>query len=97
MDRIPPAPPEVIDMTPDGAFRVPPRRAGVPLSFKLMVGAGIIAVLAGAASIAALALWVVSLLLPVLVIAAGVAWVSFKYRQWKRTGSLGSERNLSRR
>ena len=87
MDRIPPT----LDMTPDGAFRTPPRVGGgarAPLSFKLLFGAVIVAVLAGAAAMAALALWVVSLLLPVAIIAVGVAWATFKYRQWRR-GSKG--------
>ncbi len=81
MNRIPPT----LDMTPDGAFRTPPRVGGrAPLSFKLLLGAVVVAVLAGAAAVAALALWVVSLLLPVMIIAAGVAWATFKYRQWRR-------------
>ena len=100
MNRIDPArTPPVIDMTPDGRFREPlrPRAApGVPASMKLLIGAVLVAVLAGTAAVAALALWVVSMLLPVLLIAAGVAWATFKYRQW-RGGSLGSQRNLFRR
>lgn len=86
MDRIPPT----LDMTPDGTFRTPPRVGGgarAPLSFKLLFGAVIVAVLAGAAALAALALWVVSLLLPVIIIALGVAWGTYKYRQWRR-GSI---------
>lgn len=84
MDRIPPT----LDMTPDGAFRTPPRVAGkAPLSFKLLLGAVIVAVLAGAAAIAALALWFVTLLLPVAIIAAVFAWGMFKYRQWRRRSS----------
>ena len=80
MDRNPP----VIDMTLDGAFRTPPRvAAGTPLSFKLLVGAVLVAVMAGAIAVAALAIWVVSLLLPVLIIAAGVAWATFHYRRWQ--------------
>lgn len=100
MNRIDPArTPPVIDMTPDGQFREPlrPRAApGVPVSVKVLIGAVLVAVLAGTAAVAALALWVVSMLLPVLLIAAGVAWATFKYRQW-RGGSLGGQRNLFRR
>lgn len=100
MNRIDPArTPPVIDMTPDGRFREPLRPGaapGVPASVKLLIGAVLVAVLAGTAAVAALALWVVSMLLPVLLIAAGVAWATFKYRQW-RGGSLGSQRNLFRR
>ena len=83
MERIPPT----LDMTPDGRFRTTPRLGGggrAPVSFKLLLGAVIVAVLAGAAAVAALALWVVSLLLPVAIIAAGVAYATFKYRQWRQ-------------
>lgn len=97
-----PRTPPVIDMTPDGRFREPLRQGApgigprVPLSFKLLIGGVAVAVLAGTAAVAALALWVVSMLLPLMVIAAGVAYASFKYRQWRR-GSLGGQRNLFRR
>ena len=80
MNRNPP----VIDMTLDGAFRTPPRvAAGVPLSFKVLVGAVLVAVMAGATAMAALAIWVASLLLPVLIVAAGVAWAMVHYRRWQ--------------
>ncbi len=87
MERTPP----LLDMTPDGAFRTPPR-TGVPLSFKLLVGAGLVAVLAGAASIALFALTVLSFLLPVVIIAAAVAYGTFRYRQWR--GSFGRHRHI---
>ena len=79
--------PPTIDMTPEGQFRPAPRPPGVPLSFKLLVGGVIVAVLAGAAAVAALAVTLVSMLLPVIVIAAVVAWASFKYRQWRARGT----------
>ncbi len=80
MNRIPPT----LDMTPDGAFRrLPPASGGVPLSFKVLAGAVLVALLAGAISVAALAIWVVSLLLPVIVIAGGVAYAALRYRRWQ--------------
>ena len=80
-------------MTPDGAFRAPPRPvSGVPLSFKLLVGAGLVAVLAGAASIALFALTVLSFLLPVVIIAAAVAYGTFRYRQWR--ASFGRQQDV---
>ena len=94
--------PPVIDMTPDGRFREPLRQqpgfgAGgrVPVSFKLLIGAVVVAVLAGTAAVAALALWVVSMLLPVMVIAGGVAYAAFKYRQWR--GGTAARYPLRRR
>lgn len=89
MNRIPP----VIDMAPDGTFRTKPSGMRAPLSFKLLLGATIVAVLAGAAAVAALALWVAALLLPVVVVAAAVAWVAYKYRVWRR-GVPGGARSV---
>ena len=77
MDRIPPT----LDMQLDGSFRAPPRR--VPLSFKLMVGAAILALVAGAIAFAALALWVFAMVLPVVIVAALVAWAAMKFRLWQ--------------
>ena len=82
--------PPVLDMSPDGTFRTRSSGLRAPLSFKLLLGATIVAVVAGAFAIAALALWVAALLLPVVVIAAGVAFGAFKYRQWRRGGSAGA-------
>lgn len=84
MNRIPP----VIDMAPDGSFRSHPAGPRAPLSLKLLLGATAVAVLAGAAAVAALALWVVSMLLPVVVIAAVVAWGTYRYRRWRRGGPV---------
>ena len=99
MDRMAPRTPPVIDMTPDGRFREPlrqgPMRGGIPASFKLLVGAAVVAVLAGTAAVAALALWLVSMLLPLMVVAGGVAYAAFKYRQWR--GGVGTGRYSLRR
>ena len=77
-------------MTPDGRFPEPARQrppfgaaSRVPVSFKLLIGAAVVALLAGTAAVAALALWIVSMLLPVMVIAAGVAYATFRYRKWR--------------
>jgi hypothetical protein len=79
MDRVPPT----LDMLPDGRFRSPPPVAGVPLTFKLMVGAILAAVVAGSLAIAAFALWVLSVMLPVLVLAGVGAWAAIKFRRWQ--------------
>lgn len=102
MNRMAPRTPPVIDMTPDGRFREPLRQAGlgaggrVPVSVKLLLGAVAVAVLAGTAAVAALALWFVSMLLPLMVIAGGVAYATFKYRQWRGGGTV-SRYSLRRR
>lgn len=77
MDRIPPT----LDMRLDGSYRAP--RTTVPLSFKLMVGAILVAVVGGAIAFAALALWVFAMVLPVVVVAALFAWALMKFRQWQ--------------
>ncbi len=82
--------PPVLDMSPDGTFRTKPSGLRAPLSFKLLLAATIVAVMAGAFAIAALALWVAALLLPVVIIATGVAFAAFKYRQWRRGGRVGA-------
>ena len=82
--------PPVLDMAPDGTFRTRPSGLRAPLSFKLLLGATIVAVMAGAFAVAALALWVAALLLPVVIIAAGVAFAAFKYRQWRRRPMPGA-------
>jgi hypothetical protein len=36
--------------------------------------------------VAFLALWVVSLLLPAIIIGGGVAWLAYRFRRWKTGG-----------
>ena len=83
MERTPPT----LDMLPDGRFR--PVRQGVPLSTKLMLGGVIVAVLAGAATIAVLALWLVTLLIPVVFVATLSAYVSFRVQRWRLRSRTG--------
>jgi len=78
MSRLPPT----LDMTPDGQFRSLPR-SGPTLSLRIIVTAVLISAVAGAVAVAAFALWVISLMLPVLVVAGAVAWGTLKYRQWQ--------------
>ena len=73
--------PPVIDMRPDGSFAPPPRRAVLPFGTKLLLGAVLVAAVAGSVVVAALAVWVVSIVLPVAIIAAAVAWVAYKLRR----------------
>ncbi|HYZ64748.1 MAG TPA: hypothetical protein VE650_20020 [Acetobacteraceae bacterium] len=87
MNRIPPT----LDMLPDGSFRSPPPPTGVPLSTKLLFGAVLVAMVAGAIAVAAVAVWVLSMVLPVLVVAGVVAWGLIKYRRWQL---LRGARNL---
>lgn len=83
MNREPP----IIDMRPDGTFLPPPgRRPVVPISGKLFLGAVLVAVVGTAVTVAALAIWVVSMLLPVIVLAGGFAYLMYRYRRWQSVG-----------
>ena len=88
--------PPIIDMRPDGSFVEPPRRATSPVTAKLMLGGILVAAVAVSIAVAALAVWVVSLVLPVAILAAAVAWAAFKFRQWQSFRSYGG-RNLDPR
>lgn len=81
--------PPLLDMTPDGRFRPEPRRPGVPLSFRIMVAAVLIAGVALAASVAVFAISLLAVLIPVAAGAAVVAWATLRYRQWQRRRSAG--------
>ena len=70
----------VLDMTPDGQFRGPPR---VPLSTRLLGIALAITAITAALAIAALALWFALILIPVALGAAAVAWLAWRYRLWR--------------
>ena len=73
----------VIDMRPDGSFAPPPHRPGVLLSTKVALGALAVAVVGGALTVAALAIWLVSLILPAVIVAGGVAYVAWRFRGWQ--------------
>ena len=85
--------PPTLDMRLDGSFRTPPR-AGLPLSFKLMLGGVILALTAGAVAFAALALWVLSMALPVIIVAAAFAWCMMKFRRWQAQRSVSGSRSV---
>jgi len=72
-------PPE-LDMTVDGEFVSPP---AAPVASRVMIWAVLIAVAAGALSLAAFALWLALLILPIAVGAAIIAWAMMRYRIWR--------------
>lgn len=92
--RWPPRQPRIIDMTPDGAFREPPRPK---LSTRVLGIAILVAVVAGAIVVAALALYVALALIPVVLGAAAVAYLAYRYRLWRaRRASFGGPHDLFR-
>jgi fatty acid desaturase len=74
-------PPE-IELLPDGSYRA--RRA--PVSARIFAWAIVIAVVAAAVAIAALALWFALILIPIVVLAAVIAWLAFRYQVWRAGG-----------
>lgn len=82
--------PPTIDLLPDGRVRP----AGPALSLRLLVGAALVAAVAGALSLAALAIWVLSLLIPIAVLAGFVAWAALRWRRWR--AGLGGGRSVFR-
>ena len=77
--------PRILDMTPQGEFVRQPvrmdRTANWPL--RLGLGAAVVAIVTGGLAVAALFLWVASVLLPVALVAGGVAYVAFRYQRWR--------------
>jgi hypothetical protein len=83
-------PPE-LDMTIEGEFVSPPR---APVTSRILMWAVVIAILAGALSLAAFALWLALLILPVAVGAAIVAWAILRYRLWRAQRTVGQQRGV---
>ena len=78
-------------MLPDGSFRVPPAAPRVPLAVKVMLGAGAVAVVGIFLLIVTLAVSILSAILPVVIIAGGVAWAAMR---WQRRQLLRGHRDL---
>jgi hypothetical protein len=93
-----------IDMRPDGSFAVPPGpgargglRRGLPWPVRIGIIAGLVALVAAGIAGAAIALWLVLMLIPVIAVAAIIAWASFRIQLWRaRRGSVRGGRNLFR-
>ncbi len=85
-------PPE-LEMTADGQFVLPP---AAPISSRILMWAIVIAVLAGALSLAAFALWIALIVLPVAFGAAIVAWAMLRYRMWRAQKASGVQRSTGR-
>ncbi len=72
---------KTIDMTTAG--EILPRQASMSWPARIGVAAALVALLAGVASAAAIFLWLASLLLPIALIAAAVAFAAFKLQLWQ--------------
>lgn len=81
-------------MTPEGEFRTPPKP---PLATRIMLWAVIVAVIAGALALAAFALWIALIILPVALAAACIAWLIWRFQVWRAGGRIGGrQRDLWR-
>lgn len=78
-------PPE-LDMTIEGEYRTPHKP---PFMARVMIWAIVIAVLAGALTLAAFALWLALIILPVAIGAAVVAWLVWRFQTWRGKASVG--------
>ncbi len=81
-------------MTPDGAFRTPPR---IPVANRIIAGAVLLAVVAGGIAFAAFALWLALALVPVVIGAVLVAVAMIRFQMWRaRRNSFSSVRDVRR-
>ena len=62
----------------DGRFSLPQRP-----SLPMRIAGLLIAMLAGALAVAALALWLVVVLIPIAVVAGVVAWTAIQFQLWR--------------
>jgi len=72
---------QTIDMTTAGEILPRPVRLSWPA--RIGLAATVVALVAGVAAAAALFLWLASLLLPVALVAAAVAFAAFKLQIWQ--------------
>ncbi len=68
-------------MTPEGEFVT--ARPTVTWPLRLGIGAALVAAIAGGLALAAVFLWVASVLVPVALIAGLVAYAAFRFRMWQ--------------
>jgi hypothetical protein len=80
-------------MNLQGEFISPP---AAPISSRILFWAVVVAAVAGALSVAAFALWIAFMILPVAIGAAAVAWVMYRYRMWQARRSFAGQRNVWR-
>jgi membrane protein implicated in regulation of membrane protease activity len=85
--------PPDLDMTLEGEFVTPSKP---PLTSRIMLWLLVIAVVAGMLSLAAFALWLALLVLPVALGAAAIAYGLFRYRLWREQRTLGQSRGIWR-
>ncbi len=80
----------IIDMTPEGEFRgefrAPGAGARLPWPMRIAAAGALVALLLGAIALAAFAFWLAVTLLPVIIIAALIAYAAFRFQLWRGGG-----------
>jgi hypothetical protein len=72
----------LIDMTLEGEFVTPPQPPIPPIGARIMLWAIVAMVLSVTVLIVALTFWFVILLLPLVLIAAVIAYLAFRFQLW---------------
>jgi len=80
-------------MTLDGEFVAPPRQ---PVGSRVMIWAIIVTALAGTLAIAAFALWLLLMILPIIIGAGAIAYAIYRVQLWLAGGSVRGQRNIWR-
>jgi hypothetical protein len=76
----------IIDMTLEGEFVAPPAQPRPPIGARILLWAIVVMVLAVTALIVALTFWFVLMILPLVLGAAVVAYLAFRYQMWRSGG-----------
>jgi hypothetical protein len=73
----------IIDMTLEGEFVAPPPPPKPPIGARIMIWAIVAMVLGVTLLIVALTFWFVVMLLPLILAAALIAYLAFRYQMWR--------------
>jgi hypothetical protein len=73
----------IIDMTLEGEFVSPPGQPKPPIGARIMLWAIVAMVLAVTLLIVAVTFWFVVMLLPLVLAAALIAYLAFRYQLWR--------------
>jgi Na+-translocating ferredoxin:NAD+ oxidoreductase RnfD subunit len=73
----------IIDMTLEGEFVSPPHQQKPPIGARIMLWAIVAMVLAVTLLIVAVTFWFVVMLLPLVLAAALIAYLAFRYQLWR--------------
>ena len=73
----------IIDMTLEGEFVSPPLPPRPPIGARIMLWASVVMVLAVTVLIVAVTFWFLVMILPLVLAAALIAYLAFRYQMWR--------------